>query len=107
MIVALALLMAGQGTTAADAAKPSHFDAMATCRAKYGMGVTSVTITKNGRVICREGPGPNATRQEVYDYCRKRSGATPRFASCRAANGNASIMAPFRSAGFLQYFRVA
>ena len=50
--------------------------AMALCRAKYGTGVTGVTIRKNGHIVCQEGPGPNATRQQVYDYCKKRHNAT-------------------------------
>lgn len=61
---------------ASPAAALSTKQAMAQCKARYGLGVTSVTIKKNGHIVCREGPGPNATRQEVYDYCKKRSGAT-------------------------------
>ncbi|MGE0005261.1 MAG: hypothetical protein AB7S92_06685 [Parvibaculaceae bacterium] len=54
----------------------SRKQAMAVCRAKYGMGITGVVIRKNGRIVCREGPGPTATRKEVYEYCKKRFSAT-------------------------------
>jgi len=54
----------------------SYKQAMAACKAKFGMGVTSVTIKKSGQIVCQEGPGRNATRKEVYDYCKKRYSAT-------------------------------
>lgn len=54
----------------------SYKQAMAACRAKFGKDITGVVIKKNGQIVCQEGPGRNATRQEVYDYCKKRYSAT-------------------------------
>jgi hypothetical protein len=67
---ALMLLM-----SAAPAHALSYKQAMAACRAKYGKDVTSVVIKKNGQIVCREDPGRTATRQEVYDYCKKKTSA--------------------------------
>ena len=60
----------------ADAARPSQKQLLAACRAKFGMGVTSVSVRKSGQIVCQEGPGPGATRKEVFDYCKKNLGAT-------------------------------
>lgn len=61
---------------ALEAAPLSHKQALAACRAKFGLGVTDVVVKKNGHIMCQEGPGRNATRQDVYDYCKKRYSAT-------------------------------
>jgi hypothetical protein len=60
----------------ADAARPSQKQLLAACKAKFGVGVTSVSVKKNGQIVCQEGPGPGATRKEVFEYCRKSLGAT-------------------------------
>ncbi|MGE0238845.1 MAG: hypothetical protein AB7F09_09740 [Parvibaculaceae bacterium] len=72
LIFTVTLFAVGEGA----AATPSRSSAMAACRAKFGMGVTGVVIKKNGQIVCQEGPGRNATRKEVYDYCKKRFSAT-------------------------------
>jgi hypothetical protein len=71
-----ALLCALASAVPSHAAALSTKQAMALCKMKYGMGVTSATIKKNGHIVCQEGPGRNATRKEVFDYCMKRYGAT-------------------------------
>lgn len=70
----------------ADAAALSRKQAMAACKVKYGKGVTDVVIRKDGRIVCQEGPGRNATRQQVYDYCMKSLGATQVYLR-KKANG--------------------
>lgn len=76
-LAAMAIVLAALVTTVpSDAAPLSQKQAMAACKARYGLGITSVTVKKNGQIVCQEGPGPNATRQEVYDYCKKRFSAT-------------------------------
>lgn len=73
-------LAAAATLLALTVATPSHAlsykQAMSVCRAKYGKGITDVVIKKNGQIVCQEGPGRNATRREVYDYCKKRYSAT-------------------------------
>ncbi len=63
-------------TMAAPSYALSYKQAMAACQGRYGMGITGVVIKKNGQIVCQEGPGRNATRKEVYDYCKKRYSAT-------------------------------
>ena len=60
----------------AEAARPSNKQLLAACRAKFGKDVTSVSVKKNGQVVCQQGPGPGATRQEIFDYCKRTLGAT-------------------------------
>jgi hypothetical protein len=72
----LSMLAVTQMAVPAEAARPSQKQLLAACRAKFGMGVTSVSVSKNGRVVCQQGPGPGATRKEVFDYCKKNLGAT-------------------------------
>jgi hypothetical protein len=72
----LSVLALGPISAPAEAARPSSKQLLAMCRAKFGMGVTSVSVRKNGQVVCQQGPGPGATRKEVFDYCRKTLGAT-------------------------------
>lgn len=64
------------GPAAVAEAAVSKKQAMAACRAKYGNDVTSVVIKKNGQIVCQEGPGENASRQEVYDYCKRKLNPT-------------------------------
>jgi hypothetical protein len=60
----------------ANAARPSQKQLLTACKAKFGMGVTSVSVRKDGQIVCQQGPGPGATRKEVFEYCRKNLGAT-------------------------------
>lgn len=71
MIVAAAALLAPSPVVAL-----STKQAMQVCRQKYGKGITGVVIRKNGQIVCQEGPGRNATRQQVFAYCKKRFNAT-------------------------------
>lgn len=65
------------GLAAPAEAGVSKKQAMAACRAKYGKDVTSVTIKKNGQIVCQEGPdSTSATRKEVFEYCKRKFGAT-------------------------------
>ncbi len=50
----------------------SKKQAMATCRARYGDEISGVVIKKNGQIVCQEGPGENASRREVYEYCKRK-----------------------------------
>ncbi len=54
----------------------SKKQAMAACRAKYGKDVTGVVIKKNGQIVCQEGPSETASRQEVYEYCKRKLNPT-------------------------------
>ena len=60
----------------AEAARPSNQQVLAACRAKFGKEVTSYSVRKNGQIVCQVGPGPAATRQEIFDYCKRTLGAT-------------------------------
>lgn len=64
------------GLAAVAEAAVSKKQAMAACRAKYGKDVTSVVIKKNGQIVCQQGPGEQASRKEVYDYCERTFSAT-------------------------------
>jgi hypothetical protein len=65
------------GLSAPAEAGVSKKQAMAACRAKYGKDVTSVVIKKNGQIVCQEGPsGKSASRAEVYEWCKRKFGAT-------------------------------
>lgn len=59
------------GLPAVAEAGMSKKEAMAVCRKKYGKEITDVVIQKNGQIVCQEGPGKNASRKEVYDYCKR------------------------------------
>ena len=72
----LSLVMGGDRSAPAEAARPSQKQAMAACRAKYGNDVTSVVVKKNGQIVCQEGPGREATRKEVFEWCKKKFSAT-------------------------------
>ncbi len=71
MILAATTLLASSPVLAI-----STKQAMQVCRERYGKGITSVVIKKNGHIVCQEGPGRLATRQQVFDYCKKKFGAT-------------------------------
>ena len=64
------------GLPAVAEAAMSKKEAMAVCRKQYGKEITDVVIRKNGQIVCQEGPGKNASRQEVYDYCKRTLKAT-------------------------------
>jgi hypothetical protein len=72
----LSLLAVTSMPAPTEAARPSNKQLLAACRAKFGKDVTSVSVKKNGQVVCQQGPGPQATRQEVFEYCRRTLGAT-------------------------------
>jgi len=72
----ISLLAVTSMPVTAEAARPSNEQLLAACRAKYGKDVTSVSVKKNGQVVCQQGPGPQATRQEIFEYCRRTLGAT-------------------------------
>ena len=72
----LSLLAVTSMPVTAEAARPSNKQLLAACRAKFGKDVTSVSVKKNGQVVCQQGPGPGATRQEIFDYCKRTLGAT-------------------------------
>jgi len=72
----LPLLTVTSMSAPAEAARPSNKQLLAACRAKFGKDVTSVSVKKNGQVVCQQGPGPQATRQEIFEYCRRTLGAT-------------------------------
>lgn len=72
----LSLFVMGEVSAPAEAARPSQKQAMAACRAKFGNGITSAVVQKNGQIVCQEGPGPGATREEVFDWCKKTFSAT-------------------------------
>jgi len=38
--------------------------------------VTSVSVRKNGQIVCQEEPSAGATRKEAVEYCQKNLGAT-------------------------------
>jgi hypothetical protein len=67
-------MVMGLATTAE--AGISKKQAMAACRAKYGKDVTGVVIKKNGQIVCQEGPSETASRQEVYEYCKRKLNPT-------------------------------
>lgn len=60
------------GLPAVAEAGMSKKEAMAVCRKQYGNEITGVDIRKNGQIVCQEGPGKNASRQEVYAYCKRK-----------------------------------
>ncbi|WP_162914057.1 hypothetical protein [Taklimakanibacter lacteus] len=60
----------------AEAARPSHKQAMAICRSHYGKDITGVVIKKNGQIVCQEGPGAEASRKEVFEWCKRKFSAT-------------------------------
>jgi len=35
-----------------------------------------VVVKKNGQIVCQEGPGGEATRKEVFEWCKKKFSAT-------------------------------
>lgn len=72
----LSLFVMGELSAPAEAARPSYNQLLAACKAKFGMEVTSVSVKKNGQIVCQQGPGPGATRKEIFEYCRKSLGAT-------------------------------
>jgi hypothetical protein len=72
----IATLLAAGCFSAAEAAQPSQKELLAACRAKYGKGITGAVVKKNGQIVCQEGPGRQATRKEVFEYCRKKYSAT-------------------------------
>ena len=59
-----------------EAARPTHKQLMAVCKAKYGKNVVSVTISKNGTITCHTQVTRQMTRAEVFEACRKKYGAT-------------------------------
>jgi hypothetical protein len=74
------VLLLGVGATVSHAARPSHSDAMAACRAKYGKKVINAIINKNGTLTCRwQVVRRPATHKEAYEACRKKFGATQAF----------------------------
>lgn len=70
LALALAAFVAA-GLSGAAEAGVSKKQAMAACRAKYGKDVTDVVIRKNGEIVCQQGPSENASRKEVYEYCKR------------------------------------
>jgi hypothetical protein len=72
MMVALPLLMAGSWATATLAARLSHADAMAACRAKYGKKVINAIVNKNGTFTCQWQVARPMTHAEVYEACKKK-----------------------------------
>lgn len=64
------------GLAATAAAGVSKKQAMAVCRAQYGKDITDVVIRKNGQIVCQEGPAETASRQEVYEFCKRKLKAT-------------------------------
>jgi len=73
----LLLLFAVSGMSqSSEAARPTHKQLMAVCKAKYGKNVVSVTINKKGTVICHTQVTRQMTRAEVFEACRKKYGAT-------------------------------
>lgn len=50
----------------------SKKEAMAICRKQYGKDISDVAIRANGQIECQEGPGKNASRQEVYNFCKRK-----------------------------------
>jgi hypothetical protein len=60
----------------AQAAKPTHQQAMAACRAKYGKKVTNAVVNKNGSITCQSRVVRQMTRAEVFEACKKKYGAT-------------------------------
>ena len=73
---ALFLSVAEMLSASAEAARPSQSQALAACRAKFGNGITSAAVKKSGQIVCQEGPGPGATREEVFEWCKKTFSAT-------------------------------
>lgn len=72
----LAMLGLTQMAGYAEAARPSQKQLLSICRAKYGSDITSASIRKNGQIVCQEGPGTQATRKAVYEWCKKKFNAT-------------------------------
>ncbi|WP_119389269.1 hypothetical protein [Taklimakanibacter lacteus] len=72
----LLLFVAGDIQAPAEAAKPTHQQAMAACRAKYGKKVTNVIVNKNGTLTCQWQVRREMTRAEAYESCRKKFGPT-------------------------------
>jgi hypothetical protein len=73
------VLLLGEGA-AVSHAKPSHSDAMAACRAKFGKKVINAIINKNGTLTCQwQVVRAPTTRKEAYEACVKKFGATQAF----------------------------
>lgn len=60
----------------AQAAKPTHQQALAACKAKYGKKVVNAIVNKNGSLTCQWQVYREMTRAEAYESCRKKFGNT-------------------------------
>ncbi len=60
----------------AAAATPTHEQAMAACRAKYGKKLVNAIINKNGSLTCQWRMMREMTRAEAYETCKKQHSAT-------------------------------
>jgi hypothetical protein len=55
---------------------PTHQQAMAACRVKYGKKVVNAIVNKNGTLTCQWRVVREMTRAEAYESCRKKFGPT-------------------------------
>lgn len=72
----LSLLATGEMAHYAEAARPSQKQLLAICRARYGNDISGAVMQKNGQIVCQEGPGREATRDQVFEWCKKKFSAT-------------------------------
>jgi hypothetical protein len=68
----LSLFVQGEMSRSSDAARPTHKQALADCKAKYGKKVAKAIVNKNGSVTCKWWVRP--TRQQALAGCRAKYG---------------------------------
>lgn len=78
-VILLALFAAEEWGGPARAAQPTHADAMAACRAKYGKKVINAIVNKDGTLTCQWQVVRPMTHAEAWEACRKKFGATQAF----------------------------
>jgi hypothetical protein len=74
--VLLSLFALGAMAMPSDAAMATQKQAMAACKAKYGKKVINAIVNKNGSLTCQWRVMREMTRDEAYDACKKKHGAT-------------------------------
>src|SRR5262245_55258830 len=79
MVILLALSAAREGAMPVTAATPTHADAMAACRTKYGKKVINAIVNKDGTLTCQWQVVRPMTHAEAWEACRKKFGATQAF----------------------------
>jgi hypothetical protein len=77
--ILLLLFVASEWAADSEAARPTHEQAMADCRAHFGKKVINAVINKNDSVTCQWQVRREMTHAEAWEACRKQFGATQAF----------------------------